>query len=253
MEAMSRVGRRRARVAAPADSDKMIPMRMRRTRRSVLLAAPWIALCACGPGCEPGDGAGADGDGGADSDSASDTGVDGDCPGYPAGPYDWDLGEVVTAVQFQAVYGAAGALTVLDMCDVLDGADDVKSYVFVIGTTTCPYCPERFTEIGDLDLAAYGAEKVAVYYDDQATTASLTAEETGDIADTYGWVGGWRISDTADQTIFYGGYPDWLWQTTPNVFVLDAHAMRITAAEKGSSPVLLDVLAEIQAIDAEHP
>jgi hypothetical protein len=74
-----------------------------------------------------------------------------------------------------------------------------------------------------------------------------------EIADTYGWVDGWRLSDTEDQVIFNGGYPDWLWMATPNVFILDAHQMKIVAAEKGASPTQLDVLAEVQAIDAAYP
>ena len=219
-------------------------------------AVPCLALLALslalGAGCEPATDIG-DAGIGSGPDGGADGGADAGCPDYPSAPYDWDLDDVVDRVTFPAMYGSDGPITALDMCDVLADADTVKALVFVIGTTTCPYCPARFTEIGEMDLAAYGAEKVAVYYDDATGDASLDPASVSAIADTYGWIGGWRISDTADKTIFYGGYPNWLWQTTPNVFIVDTHSMMIVAAEKGASPTLLDVLAEVQAIDAANP
>lgn len=224
------------------------------SRVELRIAVAWLAAALAGLACEAAEDVPAAGDAGdTGSETAGDADSDADCPGYPPPPHDWDLGEVVTPERFPAIHGPDGPLTELDMCDVLADAEEVKSIVFVVGTVTCPYCPERFTEIGALDLAAYAAEKAAVYYDDQAGNASLEPGEVSDIADTYGWTDGWRISDTADQAIFNGGYPDWLWQTTPNVFILDTHAMEIVAAEKGSSPTLLDVLAEVQQIDAAHP
>jgi hypothetical protein len=231
------------RMAAPRNSGKMTAMRWNPTTGAILAAAiPWLAAaCAGGEGAE----IDPDADGGADAAL--------DCSSYPAGPYDWDLDEVVSMEQFSAVHGSGGAPTVLDMCDVFLGADAVKSVVFVIGTTTCAYCPERFTEIGAVDLAAYGAEKAAVYYNDQTANTNIDAATTSGIVDSYGWIGGWRISDTDAQVIFNGGYPDWLWVTTPNVFVLDTHTMRIVAAEKGAAPTQLDVLAEVRAIDEAYP
>ena len=199
------------------------------------------------------DGGDADTDTDADTDADADGGADSGCASYPAGPYDWDLDEVVSMETFPAIYGSGGEPTVLEMCRVFAEADEVKSVVFVIGTTTCAYCPERFTEIGGLALEAYGAEKAAVYYNVETDNANLDPAETSDIVDTYGWDGGWRISDTEEQAIFYGGYPDWLWMATPNVFILDAHAMVIVAAEKGETPAQIDVLAEVQAIDEMYP
>jgi hypothetical protein len=236
-------------MAARANSDKLRVMRdgaLTRTGLSLVAAVLWLAG-GCADPAEGDAGAPDAGDAGADADA------DSDCSSYPAGPYDWDLDEVVGMEEFPAVYGSGGEPTTLEMCRVFDEADEIKAIVFVIGTTTCAYCPERFTEIGQMDLAAYGAEKAAVYYNDQTANTNVDAVTTSGIADTYGWVDGWRISDTEDQVIFYGGYPDWLWQATPNVFVLDTHLMTIVAAEKGSTPTQLDVLAEVQAIDAEYP
>jgi len=190
---------------------------------------------------------------GGDTDTDSDADTDLDCSHYPEGPYDWDLDEVVGMEVFPAVYGPGGELTVLDMCRVFGEAGAVKSIVFVIGTTTCAYCPERFAEIGAMDLAAYGAEKAAVYYNDETANTNIDPLTMSGIADTYGWVDGWRISDTEEQAIFNGGYPDWLWMATPNVFILDTHSMIIVAAEKGATPTQLDVLAEVQEIDAAYP
>jgi len=222
-----------------------------RAHRALLLAALLAAPLA--GGCDPPGADGGDVDADADADADTDADADSDCSTYPAGPYDWDLDEVVSMVQFPAVYGSGGAPTLLDMCAVFRDADEVKSIVFVVGSTTCSYCPTRFAEIGAIDLAAHHAEKAALYYNDETGNSNVDAATMSEIADTYGWVGGWRISDTGDQVIFNGGYPDWLWETTPNVFILDAHSMRIVAAEKGDAPEQLDVHAEVAEIDAAHP
>jgi hypothetical protein len=236
-------------MAAPANSGKVLAMWERaRGFAHFSAAAFWLAGACADPALN--DGGTPDG-GDVDTDSDGDTDLD--CTAYPEGPYDWDLAEVVSMEEFPAVYGTGGALTAFEMCRVFDEADEIKSVVFVIGTTTCPYCPARFTEIGEMDLAAYGAEKAAVYYNDQTANTNIDPVSTSEIADTYGWDDGWRISDTEDQVIFNGGYPDWLWTASPNVFVLDTHAMSIVAAEKGPTPTQLDVLAEVQAIDEQHP
>jgi len=215
-------------------------------------AALWLAV-ACADPVQGDAGAPDGGDTDADSDTDTDADSDLDCSQYPEGPYDWDLEEIVSMEVFPAVYGSGGELTALDMCRVFDEAGEVKSIVFVIGSTTCAYCPERFTEIGAMDLAAFAAEKAAVYYNDETATTNIDPVSTSEIADTYGWADGWRISDTEDQVIFNGGYPVWLWMATPNVFILDTHSMIIVAAEKGATPTQLDVLAEVQAIDAAYP
>ena len=76
----------------------------------------------------------ADGDSDTDADGDTDTGSDQGCEGYPIGPYDWDEGKVVTNVEFPAIYGSGGEETVLNMCDVFNNQDEVKSLVFAIGS-----------------------------------------------------------------------------------------------------------------------
>jgi hypothetical protein len=227
---------------------------MARMRERVLIRACFLAAAVCLAGaCADADGDDGGAPDGGDAAADSDADTDLDCSQYPEGPYDWNLDKVVSMEVFPAVYGTGGDVAVLEMCRVFSEAADVKSIVFVIGTTTCSFCPERFAEIGAMDLAAYGAEKAAVYYNDETANTNIDPLTMSGIADTYGWVDGWRISDTEDQVIFNGGYPDWLWMATPNVFILDAHQMKIVAAEKGTTPVQLDVLAEVQEIDAAYP
>jgi hypothetical protein len=73
-----------------------------------------------------------------------------------------------------------------------------------------------------------------------------------DHLDSYGWTGGWRITDTDDKLLYYAADPvsgSYLWPGTPNVFIIDTELMTIVAAETGSTAV--DVLAELEAIAAK--
>jgi len=67
--------------------------------------------------------------------------------------------------------------------------------------------------------------------------------------DDFGWEGGWRILDSEDDAIYLGGAPDYLWLVTPNTFILQTSTMEIVAAEKGSSPTPVDVMAEVEALN----
>ena len=67
--------------------------------------------------------------------------------------------------------------------------------------------------------------------------------------DDFGWSGGWRIIDSEDESIWLGGYPDYLWSVTPNTFILETATMTIVAAEKGSSPTPVDVMSWVEALN----
>jgi len=90
-----------------------------------------------------------------------------------------------------------------------------------------------------------------VYYADlSGNTQSIDAVSSH--LDTYGWSGGWRISDNAAKTLWNAsdGGGDWLFWVTPNVFVIRTSTMEIYAAETGQSPTQLNVLSIVQEIDA---
>ncbi|MFO8072352.1 MAG: hypothetical protein R6V85_10810 [Polyangia bacterium] len=74
-----------------------------------------------------------DADSDADADGDSDTDSDADCPDYPAGPYNWFEGDVVSAVSFPGRYGPDGPDDGLHMCDLHAESGTVESLVFVVG------------------------------------------------------------------------------------------------------------------------
>ena len=97
-----------------------------------------------------------------------------------------------------------------------------------------------------MDLAAYNAEKAGIYYNGGS---NWTASSVSSQMDTFGWTDGWRIADSADMDIYWGGDPDYLWMVTPNVFILNTTTMTIDYAEKGDSPSQVDVISAVQQID----
>ena len=106
----------------------------------LLLALSGPASCAGDPAGAPVDGgdpdAGGDADSDTDADSDSDADGDGDpsCPeGYPAGPYDWALERVVSPVAFRGIHGSGGEVSQLDMCDVWQSREQLRSLVFALG------------------------------------------------------------------------------------------------------------------------
>jgi len=112
----------------------------------------WLTVASCGVlltlAC--GDDDSSDGDGGdaaadsdidTDSDMDTDSDIDGGCAcinngdfcaGYPV-QCDWDAGKVVTNRSFSAVLGSGGEVATLDMCEVFNNRDKVKSLVFALG------------------------------------------------------------------------------------------------------------------------
>jgi hypothetical protein len=83
-----------------------------------------------------------DTDGDSDSDSDGDSDADSDtdwvlpCDEYPDGPYDWNLEDAVSGVQFPAMFGPDGSETTLDMCEVFENSKEVKSLVFCMESPT---------------------------------------------------------------------------------------------------------------------
>jgi hypothetical protein len=70
--------------------------------------------------------------------------------------------------------------------------------------------------------------------------------------DGYGWEGGFRIQEDAAHSISSTTLtPPYFFNYLPFVFVVDTSTMRIVAADSGDavSPISIDVLAVVQAID----
>jgi hypothetical protein len=58
-----------------------------------------------------------------------DTDTDDNCDGYPAGPYAWDVDSVLTPVRFPAIYSSGGAVAELDLCNIFNNRDAVKTFI----------------------------------------------------------------------------------------------------------------------------
>ena len=97
-----------------------------------LLVAAW--------GCDSDGARGDDDDGSTDADSDGDADVDtcedDPCACYAEGPYKWFEGNVVSPVDFHAIYGPDGPETTLAMCLAHTGSAEVKSLVFAVGANT---------------------------------------------------------------------------------------------------------------------
>jgi hypothetical protein len=100
------------------------------------------------------------------------------------------------------------------------------------------------------EINGLGGELVGLYYASYYDGSWQSVSEVSDHLDSYGWTGGWRITDTTDKLLFYAADPadpaTYLWAGTPNVFIVDTVQMKIVAAELGSTQ--LDVIAELEAI-----
>jgi hypothetical protein len=98
-----------------------------------------------------------------------------------------------------------------------------------------------------------GGELVGLYYAD-LYGAGKTVSAVSDVMDGDGWTGGWRITDSAAQTIYVAenpanpGVQDYLFSVTPNVFIVDTTTMKIVAAELGGAPATLDVISVLQSM-----
>ena len=92
---------------------------------------------------------------------------------------------------------------------------------------------------------------MGLYYAD-LSGGNQTVAQTSARMDQFGWTGGWRITDNAQQTIWFAqdGQGNWLFSGTPNVFVLNTVTMEITESEWDYASV--DVLSAVQAIDAAY-
>ena len=78
----------------------------------------------------------------------------------------------------------------------------------------------------------------------------MPIDELSALLDSYGWAGGWRITDDGDSTIWNGGCPDCLFRDPPIVFVLETASMRIVTL----NPISVeDVLEIVEDIDQAAP
>ncbi|MFO8072353.1 MAG: hypothetical protein R6V85_10815 [Polyangia bacterium] len=108
--------------------------------------------------------------------------------------------------------------------------------------------------MGTLETAINDAhgELVGVYYSDLGGGIP-SVDSVSDELDGFGWSGGWRITDNAQNTLWLAqdGQNNWLFPGTPSVWVIDTSSMVITASE-WEGTYQLDVLAEVEAIDVAN-
>jgi len=97
----------------------------------------------------------------------------------------------------------------------------------------------------EAEIRSHHAELVGVYYGDGFGTP-LSPQEVSAQMDAYGWDAGWRISD--DEWVLW---TSGLFAATPSVFIVETSTMEVVAAEQGTSPQQIDVLAVVAGIDAE--
>jgi hypothetical protein len=79
-------------------------------------------------------------------------------------------------------------------------------------------------------------------------------EDIDAILDSYGWDGGWRIQEDAAHSISSTlSSAPYFFEYLPFVFIIETSTMQIVAADSGDAvtPINVDVLAVVQAIDAE--
>lgn len=173
---------------------------------------------------------------------------------YPAGPWKWEYNGTVPEMSFNAIYGTEGEIGSLDMCEVFLDSKDIRSLAFVIGTDSCDGCPARFQQIGELedDIRNAHSDLVGLYYAD-ITGNNKPLEDVSRTIDSFGWSKGWRIQDNNSGILWDGkSQGSWLVDSTsmPFVFILNTDTMKVVKAE-GSHGPLIDVLAEVQALDQE--
>ena len=85
------------------------------------------------------------------------------------------------------------------------------------------------------------------------TYANQPLEDIDDILDGDGWSGGWRVQEDAAQSISSTlDSAPYFFEYLPFVFIIETSTMQIVAADSGdaATPVNVDILAEVQAIDA---
>ncbi len=92
---------------------------------------------------------------------------------------------------------------------------------------------------------------MGVYYADNAGSLQSLAQVSAKM-DSFGWDGGWRINDNAQQTLWLAnnGSGTWLWEGTPFVFVVNTVTMEMVASE--TSGYMVDALSVVQNIDNNY-
>ncbi len=162
------------------------------------------AECRCEPGFQPdgldcvlitadGD-ADSDTDTDIDADSDSDVDRDGDEPGdgdtdscgYPAGPYDFSLNEIVEPMRWPSAVAGPDTVGAADLA-ALYCETDVHSIFVQIATTVDPSSPERLRFIGGLQehWEDYGARWIFLVSD--APTPVAASEYVIRSGVTFGW------------------------------------------------------------------
>jgi len=200
----------------------------------------------------------ADTDADTDADAGSDAGPDAGAGctelDYPPGPYAWFLDGVVGDTAFPAIFD--GEVTQLVLSEIF--CTEIESLVFALGADTRSACPARFEQLGDLEEIIHDAhgELVGLYWEEMVEYANQPLEDVSAHLDAYGWGGGYRIQEDAAQSISSTlDSPPYLFEYLPFVFIVDTSTMAIVASDSGDAmnPISVDVVAAVQAIDADHP
>ena len=92
---------------------------------------------------------------------------------------------------------------------------------------------------------------MGVYYATLEGTLQSVAQVSAKL-DGFGWDGGWRINDNAQQTLWMAedGQGNWLFSGTPSVWVINAITMEIVVSEWDSMTV--DAFSVVQNIDNNY-
>ncbi|MDJ0764654.1 MAG: hypothetical protein QNJ97_16870 [Myxococcota bacterium] len=195
-----------------------------------------------------------------DPDTASDTGTEEEdtdwvlpCEPYPKGPYAWDLKHAVPGVVFNSVYGAENQEIQLDMCEIHENHQTVKSLVFAqTSNEGCECCLVLLSLIGNNydKITAANGDIVGIYIDPLEAGTSIPPEAVTEKMAEFNWEGGWRVQDV-DQEIWNGGCDnECLFQENIVFFVLDTKKMKIVS----HNPIGFDgILEVVQQIDEENP
>lgn len=91
-------------------------------------------------------------------------------------------------------------------------------------------------------IEAANGRVVGSYYGEAG--ALLPIEEINQMIDSFGWVGGYRIVDSASKEIWNANL---LWPSAPGVFVIRTSDMTVVASEADGTPV--DLLAQAEALN----